>query len=184
MIEDACAQPGLRAVALRYFNACGADADGELGEAHDPETHLIPNVIRAALDPAGASVKIFGDDYPTPDGTCVRDYTHVEDLVSAHLAALRVLDAGPAFRAFNLGTGTGSSVAEVIEVCRRELGGRPAAEVVPRRQGDAPELVASSALASRELGWRPERTLTDCVRSAVAWHRKQLSGIGSTSPRD
>jgi UDP-glucose 4-epimerase len=172
MIADECARGGLRAVALRYFNACGADADGETGEAHDPESHLIPNVIKAGLDSAGGAVKVFGADYPTRDGTCVRDYVHVEDLVAAHLAALRVIDDGHAFRAYNLGTGAGNSVAEVIEVCRAELGGRPASEVMPRRPGDPPELVASSALALRELGWRPEKTLVDCVRSAVAWHRR------------
>ena len=173
MIEDACRRSRLRAVALRYFNACGADTGGELGEAHDPESHLIPNIIKAALSEETTAVKIFGSDYPTPDGTCVRDYVHVEDLVSAHFAALEVIDTGDAYRAFNLGTGAGNSVREVIEVCRRELGGRPPMETMPRRDGDPPVLVASSEAAKLNLGWQPTRNLTDCVRSAVAWHRRQ-----------
>jgi UDP-glucose 4-epimerase len=181
MIEDSCAGGALRAVALRYFNACGADRECEIGEAHDPESHLMPSVIKAGLNPHSAAVSVFGADYPTVDGTCVRDYVHVEDLVAAHLAALRIIGQGARFRAFNLGTGRGNSVTEVIDACRRELGGRPSFEVKPRREGDPAELVASSDAARDALDWNPEHDLTACVRSAIAWHRKRAAECGEVS---
>ncbi len=171
-IEEQCRAHGLCAVALRYFNAAGADADGEIGEAHDPETHLIPNLMLAALNPALEPVKIFGDDYPTPDGTCVRDYIHVEDLCDAHLLALDYLARKTGFHAFNLGTGQGNSVSEVLAACRTQCNGKPVAAVAPRREGDPAVLVASHAAAATTLGWKPQRSLADCVTSALAWHKK------------
>lgn len=173
MLAEQCRAYGLRAIALRYFNAAGADAGAEIGEAHAPETHLIPNVIRAALNPALGPVKIFGDDYTTPDGTCVRDYIHVDDLCEAHLLALDHLAGNDGFAAFNLGSGTGSSVAEVLATCRSHCEGRPESVLQARREGDPDVLVASNAAAGNTLGWRPRRTLADCVESARAWHYRQ-----------
>lgn len=170
-IAEYCRAHGLRAVCLRYFNAAGADADGEIGEAHEPETHLIPNIIRAALEPSRGPVKLFGDDYPTADGTCVRDYIHVEDLCEAHLAALGFLGETPGFQVFNLGTGSGHSVLEVVARCRARCDGAPAAEIHPRRPGDPAVLVASAARAAAELGWRPQRDLDAIIASALCWHR-------------
>jgi UDP-glucose-4-epimerase GalE len=171
-IAEYCRAHGLRAVALRYFNAAGADADGEIGEAHDPETHLIPNIVKAALHPETGPVRVFGDDYPTPDGTCVRDYVHVEDLCDAHLRAVEFLARQPGFHVFNLGSGTGNSVAEVLAACRAHCGGKPAFQTAPRREGDPAVLVASRQAAETALGWHPRRTLNDCVTSALAWHKK------------
>jgi len=171
MLAEHCRAYGLRAVALRYFNAAGADADAEIGEAHEPETHLLPNIIRAALNPALGPVKIFGDDYPTPDGTCIRDYIHIEDLCEAHLLALDRLDRNDGFAAFNLGSGTGHSVAEVLAACRALCGGQPDSALQPRRDGDTTVLVASNDAAARALAWQPRRTLDECVTSALAWHK-------------
>jgi UDP-glucose-4-epimerase GalE len=173
LLAEHCRGYGLRAVALRYFNAAGADADAEIGEAHEPETHLIPNIIRAALNPALGPVKIFGDDYPTPDGTCIRDYIHVEDLCEAHLRALDHLDRNDGFAALNLGSGTGHSVAEVLAACRAQCGGQPDFKLQPRREGDTTTLVAGNAAASSVLAWQPRRGLEDCVASALAWHHRQ-----------
>ncbi|HVT50942.1 MAG TPA: UDP-glucose 4-epimerase GalE [Dongiaceae bacterium] len=158
---------------LRYFNAAGADTEGEIGEAHDPESHLIPLAIRAALDPAG-TVKVFGTDYPTPDGTCLRDYIHVEDLGTAHLKALDLLEKSPGCHAFNLGTGLPVSVREVLASVER-LSGRPVKVVEsPRRVGDPAQLFASPEKARRELGWAAAATGIDAmVGSALNWHRKQ-----------
>jgi UDP-glucose-4-epimerase GalE len=174
-IAAACVEWGLRAACLRYFNAAGADPDTEIGEDHSPETHLVPNLLRAALDPAGSAATIHGDDYATPDGTCIRDYVHVEDLCDAHLGALDVLSADPPSRLhqLNLGTGHGHSVAQVLAACRAHCGGRPAVTVAARRAGDPAVLVASARAAEHELGWRPTRSLDDCIRDALAWHRTQ-----------
>ena len=158
---------GFGAVSLRYFNVAGAvqGEDGKwLGERHHPETHIIPNVLAAAT--AVRPVQIFGDDYPTPDGTCVRDYIHVTDLADAHLRALGAARSGE-HRIYNLGNGTGFSVREVIEVCREVTGIDVAAEVGPRRPGDPAFLVASSAKIQSELGWRAERDLH--AMAADAW---------------
>jgi len=174
MLAGHCDAYGLRAVALRYFNAAGADADSEIGEAHEPETHLIPNIIKSALDDASGPFKIFGNDYPTPDGTCIRDFVHVADLCEAHLLALEYVDRNEGFTAFNLGTGTGNSVAEVLTACRAICAGRPESTLQPRRDGDPAMLVASNAAAGHLLGWRPRRTLANCVESARAWHHRQL----------
>ena len=176
-IRAYCEAYGLRAVCLRYFNAAGADADGETGEAHEPETHLIPNIIRAALTPSLGPVKLFGNDYPTPDGTCVRDYIHVEDLAEAHLLALDYMAGQPGFHVFNLGTGQGNSVAEVLAQCQALCTGAPASEIQPRRPGDPATLVASAALAQAALGWTPRHGLDGILRSALRWHQ----GSGATA---
>src|SRR5262249_43980049 len=145
---------GLRHISLRYFNAAGADPEGELGEAHNPETHLIPLAIRAAM--GGPPVRIFGTDYSTPDGTAVRDYIHVTDLAHAHLRALRYLESPNTITALNLGTGNGFSVREVIRMIE-QVGGSPVpAECAPRRAGDAPVLVAEASRARELLQWSPQ----------------------------
>jgi len=163
---------GMRYAALRYFNAAGADPDGEIGEDHEPETHLIPLVLRAALD-RGDPVQIFGTDYPTPDGTAIRDYVHVTDLADAHVRALAYLAAGGDSLALNLGTGQGHSVREVVAAAGR-IGGRPVPRrEVPRRPGDPPELVADPAFARSRLGWRPRHSELDTIiRTALAWERR------------
>lgn len=171
LLRELAASGQLESVALRYFNAAGANAAGDIGESHSPETHLVPNVLRAALG-IGAGLQVFGDDYPTPDGTCVRDYVHVDDLAQAHLLALASMSGGTGARQYNLGNGEGFSVAQVLD-CARRVTGRPiAASVVARRPGDPPRLVASSALARRELGWSPRQPgLDDIVGSAWRWHQ-------------
>lgn len=161
---------GLRSVCLRYFNAAGATATR--GECHDPETHLIPNVLRAARGDL-SYLSIFGGDYPTPDGTAIRDYVHVSDLAVAHLAALRHLRAGKASAALNLGTGKGHSVAEVIEVARRVTERPIEAKTLPRRPGDPAQLVADPREARRVLGWEArESDLEGIVRSAWEWMKR------------
>lgn len=173
ILADAAAAYGLRSVALRYFNAAGASVDSCIGESHQPETHLIPNVLRAALG-TGPSLKVFGDDYPTFDGTCVRDYVHVDDLAQAHQLALGYLEANEGAHAFNLGNGQGFSVREVIESARAVTGRDIGYEVAPRRPGDPAVLVASSDKARRELGWAPEWTeIGPIIESAWRWHQKQ-----------
>ena len=163
---------GLRWFALRYFNAAGADPGGDLGEDHDPETHLIPLAIQAALD-SGPPLQIFGTDYPTPDGTAVRDYIHVSDLATAHIAALVALDDPGAVGGLNLGTGRGHSVDEVIAAVER-IGGRPVpASRGPRRAGDPPALVADAGAAQAALGWQPAYpSLDDIVETAWRWHER------------
>jgi UDP-glucose 4-epimerase len=156
---------GLRSVVLRYFNACGAEPEAKLGEMHEPETHLIPLLFKAAL--TGESVAIFGDDYPTPDGTCVRDYIHVGDLASAHLVALDHLLAGGASSQFNVGTGIGMSVLEVIRAVEEVSGRKVPYKIAPRRDGDSPSLVANSQKLQATLGWKPVRSdLKQIVRDA------------------
>jgi UDP-glucose 4-epimerase len=159
---------GLRFAALRYFNAAGAH--GGRGEAHRPESHLVPLVLQAAAG-RRSDLRIFGDDYPTPDGTCIRDYIHVADLVAAHGLALQALDTRPR-QIYNLGSGVGYSVRQVIESARRVTGQAIPVRVDPRRPGDAPRLVASSEKARRELGWNPLHPgLDDILASAWEWHR-------------
>jgi UDP-glucose-4-epimerase GalE len=172
---------GIRWTALRYFNAAGADPGGMIGEAHDPEIHLIPRAIAAVSQ--SADFTVFGDDYPTPDGTCIRDYVHVSDLADAHVRALRRLEAGGESRAYNLGTGTGMSVRQVLEAIGR-VAGRPVPHRVSgRRPGDPARLVASSQRAHAELGWRAERSLDDIVNTAWQWHERHPLGYTSPSPR-
>lgn len=161
---------GLRSVCLRYFNAAGAQPGASLGERHEPETHLIPLAIKAALGQGGA-LKVFGSDYPTPDGTCVRDYVHVCDLASAHLLALEHLRAGGNSLRLNLGNESGYSVKQVLASVREVIGKAVPHDVVGRRAGDPAVLVANSALARSALGWRPQYpALGDIVAHAVAWH--------------
>jgi UDP-glucose 4-epimerase len=178
ILEQCAAAFELRYVALRYFNVAGAAADGSLGEAHEPETHLIPNVLAAALG-RRESVTLFGTDYPTPDGTCVRDYVHVEDLVSAHLLALE-RTAEPGSAVYNLGSEKGFSVREVVAACARVSGREIPVTQAPRRAGDPPVLVASSDKIRRELGWRLEYPdLEGIVRSAWEWHQAHPHGFAA-----
>jgi len=156
---------GLRSVVLRYFNACGAEPEANLGERHEPETHLIPLLFRAAM--TGEPVQIFGTDYPTPDGTCVRDYIHVADLASAHLAALDHLMSGGASSQFNVGTGRGNTVLEVLHAVEEISGRKVPYKIAPRRDGDSPSLVANSQKLQSALGWKPVRSdLKQIVRDA------------------
>lgn len=162
---------GLRYAALRYFNAAGADPDGRLGESHDPETHLIPLIIRAVLDP-GFSLTVFGDDYPTPDGTCIRDYIHVTDLADAHVRALDRLAATDGSFALNLGTGHGYSVLEMIRRLEA-IAGRPVQRTTgPRRAGDPPVLVAAADRAAALLGWQcTHSSIDEILATAWRWHQ-------------
>jgi UDP-glucose-4-epimerase GalE len=159
---------GFRFASLRYFNAAGADESGEIGELHDPETHLIPLALAAAAG-LGPELQIFGSDYPTPDGTCVRDYIHVNDLASAHVKALEHLAAGNDSLAVNLGTGTGASVKEVISAVQRMTGKTVPHRFVPRRPGDPPALVANPAKAQSLLSWKATRGLDEIVSTAWRW---------------
>jgi len=168
-LRDAAIAYGLRSVSLRYFNAAGASPDGDIGEAHEPETHLIPNVLRALL--GGGGLKVFGQDYPTPDGTCVRDYVHVNDLASAHRLALECMEHREGAHVFNLGSGTGFSVRQVIDAAERVTGMRVAYEVERRRVGDPAVLVAASGKARRELGWDLQYPhLEPIIETAWRWH--------------
>ena len=163
---------GLRFAALRYFNAAGADPEGEIGEDHDPETHLIPRVLRAALG-TGEPVEVYGSDYPTADGTAIRDYIHVADLGDAHVRALGYLGAGGENGAMNLGTGEGCSVRQVIAAVERIAGRAVPFREAARRPGDPPELVADPALARARLGWEPHHSdLDTIIRTALDWERR------------
>jgi UDP-glucose 4-epimerase len=168
---------GLRSIALRYFNAAGADPEGELGEHHDPETHAVPRAIDAAL--GRATFDVFGDDYPTDDGTCLRDYVHVSDLAAAHLLALDALHAGASSTVYNLGNGRPTSVREVISTVER-VTGRPVPHgVSPRRDGDPAVLFASSERIRRELGWAPKyEDLDTIVETAWRWRANRPNGYG------
>ncbi|MBE7210928.1 MAG: UDP-glucose 4-epimerase GalE [Gluconacetobacter diazotrophicus] len=168
---------GLRSACLRYFNAAGADPQGRSGEDHRPETHLIPLVIDAALG-TRPEIQVFGNDYPTPDGTCIRDYVHVSDLAQAHLAALGALDTGSV--TYNLGNGTGHSVMDVIRSVERVSGRTVPVRIMPRRPGDPAVLVASSERIRAETGWEPRHAaLDDIVATALAWRRSNPNGYGN-----
>jgi UDP-glucose-4-epimerase GalE len=170
---------GIRSVALRYFNAAGADAGGALGEDHRPESHLIPIVLAAALGRRD-EVQVFGDDYPTPDGSCIRDYIHVTDLAEAHVLALERQGHAAPFAAYNLGTGKGYSVFEVIRLAETITGRRIPLRVAPRRPGDPPVLVAAAGRARGELGWAPRYPdLAPILETAWAWHRAHPDGYGA-----
>ena len=172
MLDDFDTAHGLRSVCLRYFNAAGADPDCELGEDHTPETHLLPLVLREALTGAGG-LCVFGDDYDTPDGTCVRDYIHVTDLAQAHVLALKHLRQGAESARFNLGNGEGHSILQVLKTARAVTGRPIAVRQAARRPGDPPLLVGSSELARTALGWNPvHHRLEDILSTAWAWHQK------------
>ena len=169
ILRDCGAASPLRSIALRYFNAAGADPDGAVGEDHEPETHLIPLVLRVAAG-ADDAITIFGDDYETPDGTCIRDYTHVVDLASAHVLALDRLETLGSFTAYNLGTGAGLSVRSIIGVAEQVTGRSITVRTGPRRVGDPPILVADPSLARRQLGWSPRLSAPEhIVQTAWSW---------------
>jgi len=175
ILQDFDRAYGLKSVSLRYFNAAGADPDGELGERHIPETHLIPLVLQAASGRRD-SITVFGTDYDTEDGTCVRDYIHINDLCSAHLLGLEHLVAGGDSRAYNMGNGQGYSIKQVIDVAKQVTGNDFAVETGERRSGDPARLVADSSLLQKELGWKPEFTdLESIIRHAWAWEQKHDS---------
>ena len=177
MIEQALADydvfAGFRSVSLRYFNAAGADEAGRIGEAHEPETHALPLALQTILG-LRSGFKLFGDDYDTRDGTAVRDYVHVSDLADAHVRALRYLLDGGETTVFNLGTGDGTTVRELIAAIQRVTNRPFPIEVASRRAGDAPCLVADSRRAQAVLGWSPRRSLDDIVRTAWRWHAAQV----------
>ena len=178
MLADYRTAYGLESISLRYFNAAGADPDGELGEDHDPETHLIPLVLEAAAG-GRPNITIFGDDYETPDGTCVRDYIHVSDLADAHVLALRGLERGALPRsAYNLGTGQGHSVAGVIDAVRKITGQKVQVSKGPRRPGDPAVLLADPSRAKAELGFSPRFSrMEDMILSAWRWHSRSPEAI-------
>lgn len=163
---------GLRFASLRYFNAAGADESGEIGECHDPEPHLIPLTLSVAAG-FGPELQVYGTDYPTPDGTCIRDYTNVVDLAEAHVKALQHLQAGNPSFVVNLGTGQGSSVKEVIHTVEEVTGKKVPRKIVPRRAGDPPALVADPAKAQELLQWKAKRSLRDSVETAWKWMQKR-----------
>jgi UDP-glucose-4-epimerase GalE len=177
MMQDYGRAYGLRWAALRYFNAAGASREGDLGEHHEPETHLIPLVLGVALGKR-AEILVFGYDYDTPDGTCIRDYVHVDDLADAHLRALALLQQGVGEFACNLGTGSGYSVREVIEACRRVTGHEIPARTTPRRAGDPARLVSGGTRAKEVLGWTPRATdISEIVADAWRFHRAHPNGL-------
>ena len=172
MLQDICSANDFNATCLRYFNAAGAHESGEIGEAHDPETHLIPNVLKAAVSNE-SSLKVFGDDYPTPDGTCVRDYVHVTDLAQAHLLGLEYMQNKKGFSAFNLGNGDGFSVLEVIKSCEGATNLPVKYQIDGRREGDPASLVANSRKAKELLGWDGQFGYLDkIVSTAFNWHKR------------
>ena len=172
MLRDFDSAHGMRSISLRYFNAAGADPDSEIGEAHDPETHLIPLVLDAAAG-VRPEIVVYGDDYDTPDGTCIRDYIHVTDLAEAHVLALRALEAGAKTTAYNLGNGRGFSVKEVIDTARAVTGRNFPIRMGARRPGDPARLVGDATRIQRELGWQPRHAdLAEMIETAWRWHRK------------
>ncbi|MFH2219167.1 MAG: UDP-glucose 4-epimerase GalE [Pseudomonadota bacterium] len=175
MLRDCDSAYGLKYVSLRYFNAAGADASGEIGERHDPETHLIPLVLKAAAGER-ANIRVFGTDYPTPDGTCIRDYIHVSDLAGAHLLALEALMDRGESAVYNLGNSKGHSVRDVIETARQVTGKAIPAVETGRRAGDPAVLVASSDKIRKELGWKPRyEDLETIIKTAWVWHQKEAT---------
>ncbi len=175
MLKDFHAAHQIRSIALRYFNAAGADPDGEIGEDHDPETHLIPLVLDAAMG-RRPHITVFGEDYDTPDGTCIRDYIHVSDLAQAHILALEKLQNASGHHAFNLGNGNGYSVKQVIDTARQVTGRDIRTIIGPRRPGDPDSLVGDATRIQKELGWQPRfPDLKDIIETAWNWHRKHFA---------
>lgn len=177
LMRDFAVAHGFCSVALRYFNAAGADPEGRLGEDHRPETHLIPIALAAAAGHR-PPLQVFGNDYPTPDGTCIRDYIHVSDLADAHVLALRsLLDGRQGFSAFNLGNSLGTSVAEILRICQKVTGRPVPHTIAPRRPGDPPKLVGSTTRIEKELGWRPRRSDPETIlRTAWSWYERHPNG--------
>ena len=173
MLQDICSANDFNATCLRYFNAAGAHESGELGEAHVPETHLIPSILNSVLF-NDCSLKVFGNDYPTLDGTCVRDYVHVTDLAQAHLLALDTMGKNNGFSAFNLGNGDGFSVLDIINGCENVTNSKIPFKIEDRRDGDPAVLVADKKLAESSLGWSPKYSdINDIIKSAWSWHNKE-----------
>lgn len=172
MLGDYAKAYGIDSVALRYFNAAGADPSAKIGEAHEPETHLIPNILKSMVSGSDSKLKVFGNNYPTADGTCIRDYIHVSDLCEAHLLALHYLDDHRGHHCFNLGIGSGFSVMDVIEAASGVVGRPIPYDIVERRAGDPSHLVADSSEARKKLKWTPEYTdIGDIIRTAWQWHQ-------------
>ena len=177
MIRDFAHAYGLGFTLLRYFNASGASPDGRFGEYHNPETHIIPLVLQVPLGQRDR-IKLFGTDYPTPDGTCIRDYVHIDDLASAHLLAIEATTTKTA-EVFNIGTGSGCSVFEIIAACEKVTGQKVPYDVVARRPGDPPALVADPKKLIERLGWKPRYTnITDTIETAWRWHKANPDGYG------
>lgn len=174
MMDDYDSAYGLKSVRLRYFNVAGADSQYRIGEWHEPETHLIPNILKSTFE-GGGTFKLYGEDYDTRDGTCVRDYVNVEDLAEAHTLALRYLEKGGRTDFFNLGTNEGSTVKEVFAECERVTGTKIPVVVEGRRPGDPAVLIADNRKAKETLGWAPKRTLNDSIRTAYEWEKKRRS---------
>jgi len=171
MLRDICAVHDINATCFRYFNAAGADPSGSIGEAHDPETHLIPNILKSTIS-GGSVLKVFGNDYETRDGTCVRDYVHVTDLAQAHLLGLEYMKHNRGFSAFNLGNGSGFSVLDVIRSCERVVKNTIAYDMELPRAGDPPKLVSDSSAAIREINWIPQfNDIDTLIESAWTWHK-------------
>ena len=164
---------GLKSVRLRYFNVAGADSKSRIGEWHEPETHLIPNVLKSTFS-GGKAFEMYGNDYDTKDGTCVRDYINIEDLINAHLLALNYLNNGGKTNYFNLGTKEGNSVKEVFNACKKITGKNIDVKLMPRRDGDPASLVANNTKAQKELNWQPIRTLEDSINTAYKWEKELI----------
>ncbi|RYZ14540.1 MAG: UDP-glucose 4-epimerase GalE [Alphaproteobacteria bacterium] len=178
MLEDISRAHGLNFAALRYFNAAGADPDGEIGEEHEPESHLIPNALKAAVG-LGGPMKLFGTDYPTPDGTCIRDFVHVTDLAEAHILAANRLTSGARSLQLNLGSGQRTTVLEVLKAVERATGRPVPVTICPRRPGDAIALYSDTANVTRELGWVPKHSDIDTVVSTAWTFHRRVWGIGN-----
>lgn len=170
IMDDYDVAYNLKSVRLRYFNVAGANSDGKIGEWHNPETHLIPNILKSTFG-EGKTFQMFGDDYETKDGTCTRDYINVEDLAKAHLLALKYLENGGTTNFFNLGTKEGNTVKEVFSVCEKIVGKTIPIEIKPRRDGDTAVLVADNSKAKKILGWIPEKSLNYSIKTAYAWEK-------------
>ena len=169
-MDDYDKEYGLKSVRLRYFNVAGADKQSRVGEWHEPETHLIPNILKSTFS-AGKTFEMYGDDYDTKDGTCVRDYINIEDLVNAHLLSLKYLNNGGKTDYFNLGTNSGSTVKEVFNVCQKVAGKDIEVKLMPRREGDPASLVADNTKAKSVLGWEPKNTLEYSIETAYKWEK-------------
>lgn len=180
MMDDYSRAYGLRSVRLRYFNVAGADSRCRVGEWHEPETHLIPNILRSTFD---GGFSLYGNDYPTRDGTCVRDYVNVEDLAEAHILALEYLFKGGRTDCFNIGTNDGNTVLEIVEECKNVTGKNIPVKLMPRRPGDPAILTADNSKAGKILGWKPKRTLRQSIETAYAWEKRRQDILQKTDSR-